>query len=568
VAVYAAATISPLLPGEGQGVRAGVSMLPTHTTPGIEEALPEGSSIGLLLTTMTSADGTVTYTYDALGQLLGATYTGSQASETYSYDLNGNRTNTGYVTGADNRLLSDGTYYYAYDDEGNRTARFIDVNEDGVLDSGDTNITEYTWDARNRLTEVVDRAVYGGTSTQLVDYLYDVENRWIGENIDSNGDGTIDHETRFVYDGNQIVLQFDKDVSGATPLTGADLSHRYTWRADAVDQLMADEQVTTPSAAGNVVWPLADQLGTVRDLATCNAGVTSVANHRVYDSFGKLESQTNAAVDCLFGFTGRAYDTYTKLQDNWHRKYDPATGRWMSKDPDGFTAGDTNTSRYCGNCPTVFTDSSGLQVYKMVAPRGVYTEYFYAANDADAAAEAKDAMCTLVPLSAAEASLVPHCQGIVQAEKELAAVLTAANNAHHGYGKGGACGTWVTNICKLLSPTFPAQKTRLKATPVWFRQGSPSVGSGYAMVFNAGLNWLLDWVGAGNGSGYDPTNADWAPGHYALRVVFPDGYVVYFDNGWAGTGGTFSYHPGAIKPPGPPLRDEIPTVPGEPGWPK
>jgi hypothetical protein len=44
-------------------------------------------------------------------------------------------------------------------------------------------------------------------------------------------------------------LQFDKDVSGGvpagssgSPLTVEDLSHRYLWQANAVDQLMADER--------------------------------------------------------------------------------------------------------------------------------------------------------------------------------------------------------------------------------------------------------------------------------------------------------------------------------------
>jgi hypothetical protein len=62
---------------------------------------------------------------------------------------------------------------------------------------------------------------------------------WIGENIDSNGDGQIDHEIRFAYDGNQIVLEFEKDGSGT--LDASNLSHRYTWLPNAVDQLMADE---------------------------------------------------------------------------------------------------------------------------------------------------------------------------------------------------------------------------------------------------------------------------------------------------------------------------------------
>ena len=106
-----------------------------------------------------------------------------------NYDANGNRTNAGYVTGADNRLLGDGTYRYSYDAEDNRAARFIDANQDGLLDSGDSDITQYAWDARNRLVEVTNRAAAaGGLPTQVVDYLYDVENRWIGETIDSNGD--------------------------------------------------------------------------------------------------------------------------------------------------------------------------------------------------------------------------------------------------------------------------------------------------------------------------------------------------------------------------------------------
>ena len=46
------------------------------------------------------------------------------------------------MTGDGNRLLSDGTYAYTYDEDGNRTARFIDVDEDGVLDTGDTDITQ------------------------------------------------------------------------------------------------------------------------------------------------------------------------------------------------------------------------------------------------------------------------------------------------------------------------------------------------------------------------------------------------------------------------------------------
>ena len=36
----------------------------------------------------------------------------------------------------------------------------------------------------------------------------------IAETVGSNGDGVVDHQFRFVYDGNQIVLQFEKDGAG------------------------------------------------------------------------------------------------------------------------------------------------------------------------------------------------------------------------------------------------------------------------------------------------------------------------------------------------------------------
>jgi RHS repeat-associated protein len=259
-------------------------------------------------------------------------------------------------------------YRYDYDAEGNRVSRWIDVDADGVLDSGDTDITQYLWDTRNRLARVsnfADFAALGGKLPEkVVDYLYDVENRWIGESIDSNGDGQIDHQIRFAYDGNQIILQFEK--AGEGPVTGADLSHRYLWQPDAVDQLMADEQVHFDNQQEEVVtdkllWALTDHLGTVRDLAVYNlqTGTTTVANHRIYDSYGVLVSETDSTITCLIGYTGRPRDNTTGLQNNLNRWYDARTGRWMSKDPSGLSA-DVNPYRYCGNNSVIYVDPTGL----------------------------------------------------------------------------------------------------------------------------------------------------------------------------------------------------------------
>jgi len=89
--------------------------------------------------------------------------------------------------------------------------------------------------------------------------------------------------------------------------------------------------------------------------------VTSVANHRVFESYGQLKSETNAAVDHLFAFTGRMLDEDTGLQQHLNRWYDPKVGRWLSEDPIGFDAGDVNVYRYVGNEPGNGVDLQGLE---------------------------------------------------------------------------------------------------------------------------------------------------------------------------------------------------------------
>ena len=44
--------------------------------------------------------------------------------------------------------------------------------------------------------------------------------------------------------------------------------------------------------------------------------------------------------------------------------YDPTVGRFLQEDPTGFTAGDANLNRYCGNSPTNASDPCGTAVDK------------------------------------------------------------------------------------------------------------------------------------------------------------------------------------------------------------
>jgi len=78
------------------------------------------------------------------------------------------------------------------------------------------------------------------------------------------------------------------------------------------------------------------------------------------DSFGKLEMQTNAAIDFLFGNAGRPRDEATELTNSLHRWDDPQAQRWLNPDPSVFDGGQTNLDVYCGNNPINATDPTGL----------------------------------------------------------------------------------------------------------------------------------------------------------------------------------------------------------------
>ena len=193
--------------------------------------------------------------------------------------------------------------------------------------------------------------------TKTVTYIYDAFNRWIGETVDRAGQAV--QQTRFVYDGNQIVLQFDK--TGTGNLAATDLSHRYLW-GPAVDQLLADEQLCPLSAgegqgegstcARHVVWPLTDNQGTVRDLAVYNSGNdTTVANHRVYNAYGELEEPDELGGGLPVRLHRPPVRQGHRRAEQWRPLVRGGHRPLAERRPVGFAAGDPNLSRYVGNSP-------------------------------------------------------------------------------------------------------------------------------------------------------------------------------------------------------------------------
>lgn len=286
------------------------------------------------ITQAVSPDGTAGYTYDAAGQLTLANST-SGHSESYTYDASGNRTNAGYQTGVGNRLQTDGAYNYTYDAEGNLIQRT-------QIATG--NVRQYTWDYRNRLVAVTDKDA-GSSVTQQVSYAYDAFDRRVSESV-AHGDSAA--TTYFVYDSNNVVLDFSATTGQAAPT----LAHRYL-HGPAVDQVLAQED-----GSGPVAWLLADDLGSIRDVVDNQGAIT---DHLVYDSFGNLLAESNPAAGSRYRFAGREWDAATALYYNRARYYDAAVGRFLSEDPLLLASGDLNGYCYTGNSPVTMVDPTGLK---------------------------------------------------------------------------------------------------------------------------------------------------------------------------------------------------------------
>ena len=100
-----------------------------------------------------------------------------------------------------------------------------------------------------------------------------------------------------------------------------------------------------------------DRLGSVRNIAN-STGI--LIDTITYEGFGNVTNETNSAVGDPWKFTRRELDSETGLQFNRAPYLDQKDGRWTTRDPLGFDAGDANLYRYIRNDPTNATDPLGL----------------------------------------------------------------------------------------------------------------------------------------------------------------------------------------------------------------
>jgi RHS repeat-associated protein len=286
------------------------------------------------LTSYTGPEGSLTYTYDNASELTGV---GGARNESFGYDLNGNRNTTGYTTAAGNELTGDGTYTYAYDSEGNQVSKTrLSDNEQWT----------FTWDYRNRMTQAVEKTSAGVTVTNDV-FTYDVEDRRIGKS--TNG-------TQVWYGYSDVVAPTGSGEAQSNSYIDFNSSGSVTMRY--LQRLGLDTMLGRFDGT-NVGWYLTDNIGSVRLIVNTSG---TVLDQITYYAFGGIQNETNSGNGDRFKFTGAELDSEIGLQHQGARYYNPFTGRWNSRDPIGFNAGDTNLFRYVSNAPVIAADPAGLVV--------------------------------------------------------------------------------------------------------------------------------------------------------------------------------------------------------------
>ncbi|MGB7323492.1 MAG: putative Ig domain-containing protein, partial [Rubripirellula sp.] len=312
-----------------------------HAGAGVINSYSHAYDLAGRITGRSDSFDSAVYSYDDGDQLLSVTHTQDVlADEVYGYAEDGRRSSSTTQIGplqyeGQNRLTSDGIHTFAYDNEGNLIEQ---------IEIATGNRSTFDYDHRNRLIEIevfVDGEVQSTTT-----FIYDALDRRVEMITDKSASGGVATSRYFVYDGQDVALEYTQVDGGDTDLVSVNLFGMGTDQAIAVDD-----------TNGEVVWLLGDSQGNIRDVAH-DQGTS--ANHITMDAFGNVVEQTDAANAVRFLMAGREFDVDTGLYYMRARYMDPQTGRFLSDDPLGRIDGDINGFRYAMNSPTMISDPTGL----------------------------------------------------------------------------------------------------------------------------------------------------------------------------------------------------------------
>ena len=306
------------------------------------------------LTHAQGAWGVLDYTYDKTGNRL--TRTADGQAGTYAY-----QPGTSRLQSVDE--IFPAQHQYGYDDAGRVVSAdniILAYNAAGRLSSvvqtspiGQTPFGLYTY---NALGERVKKTAGAATTV----YHYDRDGRLIAESDPSGRFGRT-----YVYLGDERLAAYEPVGLSQTVVALRVLSGEETagskdldgdGRLGAADALSGLQMVAgvRPLPGDLAYYFVNDHLGTPVKVVN-QAGIVVWGGTSL--PFGTVEGGSRV-FDNRFRFPGQYYDTENGLHYNYHRYYDPNTGRYLTPDPIGLEGG-INLFAYVQNNPINFVDPYG-----------------------------------------------------------------------------------------------------------------------------------------------------------------------------------------------------------------
>lgn len=256
--------------------------------------------------------------YNVLGRLTG--YAATNESQSFQYDANGNHTaktdngvNTLYgIQTNSNCLVSAGNQPQTLDANGN------------LLNDG---VHTYTYNAQNRLVSV------DGTTT----YTYNAEGQRVKK---VSGQTTI----FYAWDNDRIIGEY---VQGANGLQASETIYMGSTPIALIQQ-------------GQTYHIHADQIDTGRVLSDASGKILWSWEGKPFGETKPNEDPDQDGVALRYNqrFAGQTYDVETGLHYNFHRDYNPQTGRYVQSDPIGLEGG-LNAFGYVEGNPLSISDLLG-----------------------------------------------------------------------------------------------------------------------------------------------------------------------------------------------------------------
>jgi RHS repeat-associated protein len=299
------------------------------------------------LASASGAWGSAAYAYDPVGNRLSDVVTGSVNSnrqatmDSFSNRLmnmteNGAALRSYTYDGAGN-IITDvrpgETYAYTY----NKRNRLASVTRNGVA------YATYTYNALEQLTSRTTSAAGGPVGT--IHYVYDLDGHLIVEADAATGATLREYiwlpanDNRMTTAGGRMGESLGLDALAANDNNPIDLP-----------LAIVDTVNTTPT----LLMVHSDHLGRPTRLTDATKATVWQAT---YKPWGEVQSISGTRANNL-RFPGQYFQIETNLAYNWHRHYDPATGRYTQPDPLGFVDG-PSIYAYAGSSPVILTDRSG-----------------------------------------------------------------------------------------------------------------------------------------------------------------------------------------------------------------